>query len=124
MTTVSAATSKGESNGQGATTADIEKQLYTIRDDIAELTKQVGGLIEGTRSEALTRMKSHARDAKTQAEDMMSDVTDKGREAVDSLREVADTVGDAIEDSLARRPYATLAIVAGVGFLFGAAWRR
>ena len=124
MSSASTATSKGESNGQGTTTADIEKQLYTIRDDVAELTKQVGDLIEGKKSEALTRMKSRARGAKAQAEDMVSDVTDKGREAVDAFREVTDTVGDTIEDSLARRPYATLAIVAGLGFLFGAAWRR
>ena len=44
--------------------------------------------------------------------------------APDAFRDVADTFGDAIEDSLKRRPYATLAMVAGIGFLFGAAWRR
>ena len=124
MTSVSAATSKGESNGQGATTADIEKQLYTVRDEVAQLTKQVGDLIEGKKNAAMARVKGHARDAKAQAEDMVSDATDKGREAVEAFRDVADTVGDAIEDSVARRPYATLAIVAGLGFLFGAAWRR
>ena len=47
-----------------------------------------------------------------------------GREAVDAFRDVADTFGDAVEDSLKRRPYATLAVVAGIGFLFGAAWKR
>jgi hypothetical protein len=43
---------------------------------------------------------------------------------MDAFRDVADTFGDAMEDSLRRRPYATLAVVAGIGFLFGAAWRR
>ena len=42
----------------------------------------------------------------------------------DAVREVGDTVVDAIDDSLRKRPYTTLAIAVGIGFLFGAAWRR
>lgn len=55
---------------------------------------------------------------------MLSDAKESGREAVDAFRDVADTFGDAVDDFLKRRPYATLAMVAGIGFLFGAAWRR
>ena len=54
----------------------------------------------------------------------LSGAKEAGREAVDAFRDVADTFGDALDDSLKRRPYATLAMVAGIGFLFGAAWRR
>ena len=54
----------------------------------------------------------------------ISGAQESGREAVDAFRDVADTFGDAIDDSLKRRPYATLAMVAAIGFLFGAAWRR
>ena len=59
-----------------------------------------------------------------QADSMLSDAKESGREAVDAFRDVADTFGDAVDDSLKRRPYATLAMVAGIGFLFGVAWRR
>jgi ElaB/YqjD/DUF883 family membrane-anchored ribosome-binding protein len=48
----------------------------------------------------------------------------KGQEAIDNVREVGDTLAVAIEKSVAQRPYVTLALVAGLGFLFGAAWRR
>lgn len=123
MATASASTSKpGATNG--TTPADIEKQLETIRDDVTELTQQVADLIGQAKDDAMAQVKQQARRAQATADSMMSDVKDTGREAVDAFREVADTFGDAVEDSLKRRPYATLAIVAGIGFLFGAAWRR
>jgi ElaB/YqjD/DUF883 family membrane-anchored ribosome-binding protein len=41
-----------------------------------------------------------------------------------AMRDVSDNFIEALDDSLKNRPYATLAIVAGLGFLFGATWRR
>jgi ElaB/YqjD/DUF883 family membrane-anchored ribosome-binding protein len=123
MATASASTSKsGATNG--TTPADVEKQLEVIRDDISELTQQVADLIGQAKDDAMAQVKRQARRAQTTADSMLSDAKDTGREAVDAFREVADTFGDAIEDSLRKRPYATLAMVAGIGFLFGAAWRR
>jgi len=123
MATTSASAAKaGATNG--TTPADIEKQIETIRDDISELTQQVADLIAQAKDNAMAQVKGQARRAKAQADSMLSDVKEGGREAVDAFREVADTFGDAMEDSLKRRPYATLAVVAGIGFLFGAAWRR
>ena len=40
------------------------------------------------------------------------------------MRDVSDNFIEALDDLLKNRPYATLAIVAGLGFLFGATWRR
>ena len=48
----------------------------------------------------------------------------KGQEAVNAVREVGDTMVDAIDESLRKRPYTTLALAVGIGFLFGATWRR
>ncbi len=122
MAAASATTPKSSANG--TTPADIEKQLETIRDDISQLAKQVADLIGHAKDDAMAQVKGQARRAKAQADSMLSDAKETGQEAVDAFREVADTFGDAIEDSLKRRPYATLAMVAGIGFLFGAAWRR
>jgi ElaB/YqjD/DUF883 family membrane-anchored ribosome-binding protein len=123
MATATQSTAKsGATNG--TTPADIEKQLETIRDDISELTQQVADLISQTKDDAMAQVKKQARRAQATADSVLSDAKDTGREAVDAFRDVADTFGDAVEDSLKRRPYATLAMVAGIGFLFGAAWRR
>jgi ElaB/YqjD/DUF883 family membrane-anchored ribosome-binding protein len=48
----------------------------------------------------------------------------KGQEAMDNVREVGDTLTVAIEKSVTKRPYTTLALAVGLGFLFGAIWRR
>jgi ElaB/YqjD/DUF883 family membrane-anchored ribosome-binding protein len=54
----------------------------------------------------------------------MSDAQDTGREAVGAVRDVSDNFVEAIDDSIKHRPYATLALVAGLAFVFGATWRR
>lgn len=122
MATATSSASASKTNG--TTPADVEKQLETIRDDITELTHQVADLISQAKDDAMAQVKGQARRAKQTADSVLSDATATGRDAVDAFREVADTFGDAVEDSLKRRPYATLAIAAGIGFLFGAAWRR
>jgi len=53
-----------------------------------------------------------------------SDAQDNGWEAVEAVREVRGNFGDAIDRSLRERPYTTLALAAGLGFLLGAIWAR
>ncbi len=55
---------------------------------------------------------------------VVSDAQETGMEAVEAVREVRDNVGDAIDKSLKKRPYTTLAMAAGLGFLLGAMWAR
>jgi ElaB/YqjD/DUF883 family membrane-anchored ribosome-binding protein len=55
---------------------------------------------------------------------MVSGAQDRGRDAVGAMREVSDNFVEAIDDSIAKRPYTTLALVAAVAFIFGATWRR
>jgi ElaB/YqjD/DUF883 family membrane-anchored ribosome-binding protein len=76
------------------------------------------------------------REAKTNIESVISDVSEKGqealnyagqkgREAMDSVRKVGDTIATAVEKSVQARPYTTaLALALATGFLVGAAWRR
>ena len=108
----------------GTTPADVEHQLETIRDDITKLTQQMSDLVDHTKDTAMAQVKSQVHRAQTAASSAISDAQATGREAVDAFRDVADTFGDAVEDLLKRRPYATLAVAAGIGFLFGAAWKR
>jgi ElaB/YqjD/DUF883 family membrane-anchored ribosome-binding protein len=108
----------------GMTPADVEHQLQIIRSDISKLTQQMSDIVDQTKDTAMAQVKTQVRRAQEAANSAISDAQATGKEAVDAFREVADTFGDAIEDSLKRRPYATLALAAGIGFLFGAAWKR
>jgi ElaB/YqjD/DUF883 family membrane-anchored ribosome-binding protein len=96
---------------------DIKEDLEGLRDDVTRLTQQLAGIVASKGNKAWGR-------AKSTAEGYASDVQDMGAEAVGAVREVGDNVVDAIDESLRKRPYTTLAIAAGIGFVFGAVWRR
>jgi ElaB/YqjD/DUF883 family membrane-anchored ribosome-binding protein len=53
-----------------------------------------------------------------------SDAQGMGADAVEAVREVRDNVANAIDKSLAKRPYTTLALALGLGFLLGKVWAR
>ena len=96
---------------------DIQEDLDALRDDVARLTQQIASIFAAKGNKAWQR-------ARTNVEGVISDAQDKGMEAVGAVREVGDNMVDAIDESLKKRPYTTLALVAGIGFLFGATWRR
>ena len=100
-----------------AASRDIQDDLQSLRDDFRRLAEQVGDILANKGNTAWRR-------ARSGVDSVVSDAQDKGREAADAVRDVSDNFIDALEDSIHSRPYATLAIVAGLGFLFGATWRR
>jgi ElaB/YqjD/DUF883 family membrane-anchored ribosome-binding protein len=96
---------------------DIQADLQALRDDFARLADQVGAIL-GTKGSAAWQR------ARSSVDDIVAGAQDTGREAVGAMREVSDNFVDAIDESIKTRPYTTLAIVAGLAFLFGATWRR
>jgi ElaB/YqjD/DUF883 family membrane-anchored ribosome-binding protein len=96
---------------------DIQDDLQALRDDFSRLAEQVGQIVSNRGGAAWRRARTHA-------DGVMSGAQDKGQEAVDAMREVSDNFVAAIDDSLKNRPYTTLAIVGGLGFLLGVMWRR
>jgi ElaB/YqjD/DUF883 family membrane-anchored ribosome-binding protein len=63
-------------------------------------------------------------DVRDSAAGVISDVRDQGKEAVEAVAEVRDNMATAIDRSLKDRPYTTLALAVGFGFLLGALWAR
>ena len=95
---------------------DIQSDLQALRDDFARLAEQVTEILSDKGSAAWKR-------ARSSVDDVMAGAQDKGREAAGAVRDVSDNFVEAIDESIASRPYTTLAIVAALGFLFGATWR-
>ena len=104
-----------------AASGDIQADLEALRNDITRLTAQIADIFASKGNEAWSRATSNI---KSNIEGVVSDASAKGQEAVDAVREVSDNVVDAIDESLKTRPYTTLALAVGIGFLFGAIWRR
>ena len=108
---------KESGKAASAASADIQADLQALRDDVARLAEQIAGIFAAKGGKAWDRARSGVDEA-------MADVEGKGRDALDAVREAGDNVFEAIDESLAHRPYTTLAIALGIGFLFGATWRR
>ena len=61
---------------------------------------------------------------RVQVRGVVSDAQDKGRQAVEAVTDVRDNMFRAIDKSLEERPYTTLLMAVGIGFLLGALWTR
>src|SRR5437016_4136251 len=103
-------------NAASAAGDDIHADLAALRDDVTRLGNQIADILAARGGKVW-------RKARSNVEGVLSDAQDKGMEAVGAVREVGDNVVDAIDESLKHRPYTTLALAAGIGFLFGATWR-
>jgi ElaB/YqjD/DUF883 family membrane-anchored ribosome-binding protein len=96
---------------------DIQADLQALREDFGRLAEQVREILAARGNAAWQR-------AKSSIDDAVANAQDTGRDAAGAVRDVSDHFVDAIDDSLRARPYTTLAIAAGLGFLFGATWKR
>jgi ElaB/YqjD/DUF883 family membrane-anchored ribosome-binding protein len=108
-----------ENIGDAASSAsgNIQKDLQALRDDFARLAEQVSAIFADKSNAAWKR-------AKSSVDGVVSDAQSKGQDAADAMRQVSDNLVGALDDSIKQHPFATLAIAAGLGFLFGASWRR
>ena len=106
------------------TVDEIQHDLQVVRDDLSRLAQQVASLLGVTGSQALREVKAQMSRAKESLDGVLSDASGKGMEAMETARESTDTMVEALEDAVRQRPFATLAIAVGLGFLFGASWRR
>ena len=104
-------------NAAAASRNDVRDDLAALRDDVARLGTQIADIVA-------SRGRAAWQKAMSNVEDVLSDAQSKGTEAMGAVREVGDTFGEAIDESLKRRPYTTLALAAAIGFIFGAVWRR
>jgi ElaB/YqjD/DUF883 family membrane-anchored ribosome-binding protein len=99
------------------TTQDIQQDLQALQQDVTRLTQQIAEIVATKGTEVWRR-------ARANVDGMIGEAGSKGQEAADAVREVGDTLANAIDESLERRPYTTLALAVGLGFIFGAVWRR
>jgi ElaB/YqjD/DUF883 family membrane-anchored ribosome-binding protein len=96
---------------------DLQSDLKKLREDFHRLADQVAEVLASRGNTAWRR-------AKSSVDEAIAGAQDKGQDAASAVREVSDHLVEAIDDSIKTRPYTTLALVAGIAFLFGAAWRR
>jgi ElaB/YqjD/DUF883 family membrane-anchored ribosome-binding protein len=103
---------------------DFSDDLQKLRRDIGRLADQVGNSLQEAGDDALTEAKAQIGRIKDNVDGIIYSASEKGLNATKAVREVTNNAGVALEESLRARPFATLAVAIGIGFIFGAAWRR
>ncbi len=104
-----------------ATIEDIQRDVQALRNDMARLAGQVTELLSASGGDAIGRLKEQVGRVQDGLDETLSDMGERSREA---LTDIYDRVGEAVQDSVQEHPLATIALALGLGFLFGATWRR
>ncbi len=104
-----------------ATIEDIQRDVQALRNDMARLAGQVTELLGASGGDAIGRLKEQVGRVQDGLDETLSDMGVRSREA---LTDIYDRVGEAVQDSVQEHPLATIALALGLGFLFGATWRR
>jgi ElaB/YqjD/DUF883 family membrane-anchored ribosome-binding protein len=100
---------------------EVQRDLQAISDDVARLAQQVTTGLSSASSDAVAEVKVQLNRIRDGLQDVIAEAGGKG---MDTVKQTTDTVLGALEDSVRQRPIATLGIALGLGFLFGATWRR
>jgi ElaB/YqjD/DUF883 family membrane-anchored ribosome-binding protein len=104
-----------------ATVEGIARGIQTLRDDLAQLSRQVTTVLSASSDEAIGEVKERMRRMRDNIDATVADARERGREA---LSDVSGNVGDALEESLREHPLTTVTLALGLGFLFGTMLRR
>jgi ElaB/YqjD/DUF883 family membrane-anchored ribosome-binding protein len=107
------ATSKADTAKVEKTTSDLEADIRQLQDDIAKLAKQL----------AETGQHSYGT-ARRAASEGVEQLRVQGEAAIEGLRGNARDLEEQVLASVREKPVTSLAIAAGVGFLFALMTRR
>jgi ElaB/YqjD/DUF883 family membrane-anchored ribosome-binding protein len=110
---MAAAAGKSTRNDNDTVTSDIEADIRQLRADIAKLTEQL----------ATTGEHSYGA-ARRAAKEGVEQLRAQGEATIESLRGNAKDIEDQITAAVREKPVTSLAIAAGVGFLFALLSRR
>lgn len=108
-------------NGPANTVDDLRKDLQSLKDDVARLTGQLSSALSSASEDTFGGVRDRFRKVRDNVGDAVYDAGERSR---DAMTDFAETVGSTLEDNVKARPYSTVALALGLGFLFGALWRR
>jgi ElaB/YqjD/DUF883 family membrane-anchored ribosome-binding protein len=103
------------------TVKDLQRDLEVVREDLTRLAQQVGSIVSAGGNDAIGELKAQLNRIRDGVENAISSA---GGKSIDAVKDTTDSMLDALEASVRNRPIATLGIALGLGFLFGAIWRR
>lgn len=111
-------------NGGNLTSKEMDREIEKLKKDIAQVSDHVSRLLSATSDHATRTARYQAARARGTVDGALAQANELSGEAADALLEMRDSVADAVEESVRNRPFTTLAMALGIGFVMGAVWRR
>jgi ElaB/YqjD/DUF883 family membrane-anchored ribosome-binding protein len=107
-----------------ATYDRLEKDVSTVKNDIAALTEQITDALNTFAGTAGKQARRGYKQARAQVDAALDDASERGGVMMEAAQDAATTIEETLEDVITQRPLATVALALGVGFLIGVTWRR
>jgi ElaB/YqjD/DUF883 family membrane-anchored ribosome-binding protein len=107
-----------------ATQQRLEEDVATVKNDIAALTDQITDALNSFAGAATKQARRGYSEARANVDSAVDDMSERGSAVMDAAQNAAHSIGETLEDVIARRPLATMGMALGLGLLIGATWRR
>jgi ElaB/YqjD/DUF883 family membrane-anchored ribosome-binding protein len=107
-----------------ATYERLQKEVTAVKNDIAALTEQITDALNSFAGTATKQARRGYRQARANAEQAVDDMSERGGAMMEAAHDAATSIEETLEDAIAQRPLATVALALGIGFLIGVTWRR
>ena len=102
----------------------LEKDVSTVKSDIAALTDQITDALNSFTGAAGKRARRGVKEARANVDSAIDDISSRGSAMLDAAQNAATSIEDTLEDVIVQRPLATVGLALGLGFLIGVTWRR
>jgi ElaB/YqjD/DUF883 family membrane-anchored ribosome-binding protein len=107
-----------------ATYKRLEKDVTAVKGDIAALAEQITDAINAFAAATKSQARSGYKQARANVDSALDDITARSGDMLDAAQNAAGSMEDTLEDAIVQRPFATVGLALGLGFLIGVAWRR
>ncbi|MBV9460085.1 MAG: DUF883 domain-containing protein [Bradyrhizobium sp.] len=107
-----------------ATYQRLEKDVTSVKSDIAALTEQITDAINTFAGKARKQARYGYKQARENVDSALDEASERGSAMLDAAQDAAVTIEETLEDAITQRPLATVGLALGLGFLIGVTWRR
>jgi ElaB/YqjD/DUF883 family membrane-anchored ribosome-binding protein len=107
-----------------ATYDRLQKDVSTVKNDIAALTDQITDALNTLAGAAKKRARHGYKEARANVGATVSDLSERTGAVMEAAQDTATTIEETLEDVIVQRPLTTVALALGLGFLIGVTWRR
>lgn len=107
-----------------ATYERLENDVAKVKSDISALADQITDALNAIAGDARKQARRGYKQARANVDSVVDDISDRGAAMMGAAQDAAASVEETLEDVIAERPLATVALALGLGFLIGVTWRR